>query len=153
MELYHDKLTKTTLARGTAIIFNNTFEFETKNKIIDKNGNYSIVEISLPNKLSIVLCCIYGPNIDNPVFNQVIEERILTFNNPIVIMGGDWTATLDVSMDNINYVYHNNPRRVKAIKKMSKNLNLVDGWRIANQDSKHGVREYQENKPGWTIFC
>ena len=85
----------TTLARGTAILFNNTFEFAAKNKIIDKNGNYCITEIELPGKLSIVLCCVYGPNIDNPSFYQKIEEEIQSFNNPIVIMGGDWNATMN----------------------------------------------------------
>ena len=126
----------TTLARGTAILFNNTFEFASQNKIIDKNGNYCITEIELPGKLSIVLCCVYGPNIDNPSFYQKIEEEIQSFNNPIVIMGGDWNATMNFKLDNIKYINHNNPRTVKTIRGMMKNLSLVDGWRVSNEDIK-----------------
>ena len=124
----------TTVSRGTAILFRNTFEFTIKDKIIDTNGNFCITELELHNKLSIVICSLYGPNIDNPNFFQNIENHILKFNNPIVIKGGDWNATLNFKMDNTKYVNHNNPRNVKAIKKLINNLNLQDAWRVANKE-------------------
>ena len=39
-------------------------------------------------------------------------------------------------MDNTKYVNHNNPRNVKAIKKLINNLNLQDAWRVANKEKK-----------------
>ena len=78
----------TTLSRGTAILFTNTFEFQIKEHKNDKNGNYSITEIELPNKLSLILGSIYGPNIDNQTFYEDLEEKILHFNNPLIILGG-----------------------------------------------------------------
>ena len=126
----------TTLSRGVAILFKNSFEFTLKKQNIDKKGNYSIVEIELSNKLCLLLGSVYGPNIDNQEFYELLEQKILEYNNPLIIIGGDWNATLNFKKDNINYINHNNPRNVRAIKKICNNLNLVDGWRVNNEDRK-----------------
>ena len=119
-----------TRSRGAAIIFNNSFEFELGDSIIDPSGNYVFTELSLPSKISIILGSIYAPNQDEPVFITNLIEKIERYENPNIILGGDWNSTRDFEKDNLNYVQQNNIRTTRAIDNMNTTLNLVDPWRI-----------------------
>ena len=66
-------------ARGTAILFNNNFEFKIINKETDRNGNYLNLEVLIENKYNILLLNVYGPNKDSPDFYIFIDETIITF--------------------------------------------------------------------------
>ena len=125
-----------TRARGTAILFRNSFEFSIGTKHIDPHGNYCISEISLSNGLNLVIGSIYCPNQDNPNFITNVDELIREFENPNVILGGDWNTTRNFSLDNLNYISQNNMRTTRAIDVLCNSLSLVDGWRINNPDKK-----------------
>ena len=125
----------TTQSRGTAVLFNNSFEFEILGNICDNLGNFTLVEITLHNDLSIVLGSIYGPNQDNPVFITNLVGHLEDFNNPNILLGGDWNCTRNYGLDNINYVAHNNKRMSLAIDSMCNDLSLIDPWRINNPNS------------------
>ena len=126
----------TTKARGTAILFNNTFEFDLGEIIKDTGGNYTLTELLLPNNLKLVIGSVYGPNQDNTPFFDTLSQDITKFENSLMILGGDWNSTRDYTLDNVNYVSHNNPKSVKAITRMCNEYNLVDSWRINNPDKK-----------------
>ena len=79
-----------TRSRGTAILLNNTFEFTLGTNIKSNTGNYCITELILPTKLSIVLATVYAPNQDDPDFIAEIISKIESFENPNIIIGGDW---------------------------------------------------------------
>ena len=86
-----------------AILFNNTFEFEVKSTKIDINGNYLFLEVELSGILTVILGSIYGPNNDNPDFYHGLDALLKEFENPNVIMGGDWNFTLNQEIDNLHY--------------------------------------------------
>ena len=60
-----------TRSRGVAVFFNNNFDFILHNTILDKCGNFIILDVEINNK-RITLVNIYGPNKDDPDFYQVI---------------------------------------------------------------------------------
>ena len=119
-----------THSRGTAILFNNTFEFSLGIIKNDPNGNYTLVELYLPNKLSLILGSIYAPNQDTPNFIQNIKIIIEEFENPNILLGGDWNSTRNYRLDNYNYVNQNNPKMTGAISELAKEFSLADAWRI-----------------------
>ena len=126
----------TTQARGTAILFDNTFEFSLGEQITSDIGNYTLVEMNLPTGMSIVLGSIYGPNQDTPEFYKDLGKLIEKFENPSIILGGDWNSTRNFSIDNKNYKTINNPRITKEIDNLCAVYNLVDPWRIYNPNRK-----------------
>ena len=124
--------TFTTQARGTAILFNNSFEFTIGEVKKDPEGNYTLAEINLSNNISVIIGSIYGPNQDTPNFYTHLDDLISQFENPNIILGGDWNSTREFTLDNKNYRNHNNPRSNKAITDLCQSYNLVDSWRINN---------------------
>ena len=121
-----------TRSRGTAILFNNTFEFTLGQNHIDAHGNFCLTEVHLPEKLSIVLGSIYAPNQDSPQFITDLEATLKQYDNPNIILGGDWSSTRNFSLDNFNYLSQNHPRTTRAISNLCNTFSLVDGWRINN---------------------
>ena len=117
-------------------MFRNFFEFNLGAKHIDPLGNYCISEVNMIDSLSIAIGSIYCPNQDNPNFIPKLDELIQEFENPNVILGGDWNTTRDFSLDNLNYVSQNNMRTTRAIDALCNSLALVDGWRINKPTKK-----------------
>ena len=126
----------TTNSRGTAILFNNTFEFQLGTCKQDPNGNFTLAEITLHTDIAIVIRSIYGPNQDDPQFIQTLTEVIEEFDNPNILLGGDWNCTRSHQLDNINYIAQNNKKMVLAIDTMCNKLSLVDPWRINHPTQK-----------------
>ena len=110
-------------SRGTAILINNTFKFTVGNLKNDPNGNYSFVEISLPTGLELVIGSIYAPNQDNPHFIRNFNALIEDYENPNILLGGDWNSTKNFNFDNLNYVTQNNLRMTQAINDLMNTFN------------------------------
>ena len=104
-----------TRSRGTAILLNNTFEFTIGITKTDPLGNYSLIELILPEKFTLVLGSIYAPNQDSPEFIQNLGSLLEEFENPNILVGGDWNSTRNFQLDNLNYVNQNNLRMTLAI--------------------------------------
>ena len=119
-----------TRSRGTAILFNNSFEFTIGQKHLDDQGNFCITEVHLPDKLSIVIGSIYAPNQDTPEFITELGTILKQYDN--IILGGDWNSTRNYNLDNFNYLTQNHPRTTRAITDMCNEFSLEDGWRVNN---------------------
>ena len=128
--------TYTSKSRGCSILINNTFEYTLGKIVKDDLGNYVLVEILLPNETSIVIGSIYGPNIDNADFYHKLDEIISHFNNPNIILGGDWNSTRNFKLDNNNYISQNNLKSTQAISNLMTKHNLIDIWRAKNPSKK-----------------
>ena len=126
----------TTQSRGTAILFKNSFEFEILKSTCDERGNYTLCEISLHNGFSLILGSVYGPNQDDPAFIHTLSDLLEEFNNPNMLLGGDWNCTRSFEVDNLNYISENNRRMSKALGDLCNNYSLVDAWRINNPTVK-----------------
>lgn len=124
----------TSQSRGVAILFNNNFDFEVKQTVKDKQGNYIILTIKTMNQ-EITLVNIYGPNNDNPQFYLTLQEKIRQLQNPKIIIGGDWNLVLNPSIDYYNYKHNNNVNAQKQVIDMIDQLELVDVWREVNPET------------------
>lgn len=89
-------------SRGTAILFNNNFEFTLHRTKSDENGNFTVIDIET-EKLRFTLVNLYGPNIDTPDFYREIEHIIEDFDNASVVICGDWNLVQSFSLDTSNY--------------------------------------------------
>ena len=112
-------------SRGTSILINNTFEYSLGNIIKGEKGNYVIMEIMLPNANNIVIGTVYGPNTDNENFYAELDNAISSFNNPVIIFGGDWNSTRNFSLDNNNYLAPNNQKNARALTKIINKHTLI----------------------------
>ena len=54
-------------SKEIAILINNTSKYNVHNEIIDKEGNYLILDITI-QEYRITLVALYGPNNDSPDF-------------------------------------------------------------------------------------
>jgi exonuclease III len=69
-----------TNARGTAILFNDNFEFKINKVKSDENGNYIAIDISC-GESRFTLISIYGPNEDNELFFVKLTQIAHEFEN------------------------------------------------------------------------
>jgi hypothetical protein len=58
------------------------------------------------------LISVYGPNEDEPIFFTMSKTKMEQFdNNNLTILGGDFNAVQDYSLDTLNIKHRNNPMR------------------------------------------
>ncbi len=133
-------------ARGVAIFINNDFEYKICEIKHDKNGNYLALDIHIQD-YKITLVNIYGPNNDTPDFFEEVENIVTHFDNPHVIICGDWNLVMNEKLDCYNYVRVNNPKARERVLQMCNELHLSDPWRIQNPDvQKFTWRQHDSNK-------
>jgi exonuclease III len=121
-------------SKGIAILINNTFKYNVHNEIIDKEGNYLILDITI-QKYRITLVALYGPNNDSPNFFTNIQDMVARIQNTSIIMVGDWNVLQDYETDTANYRSQNNIKAQRQIIDMKNSLDLIDIWRAINPDT------------------
>lgn len=123
-------------ARGTAIIFNNTFDFKVHEYVCDENGNYVILNVTLENT-QVTLVNIYGPNRDYPDFYKLVLEKASNFGNENYIICGDFNFILNPKIDCKYYKEDtiNNPNARKFILETIEELDLLDIYRELHPDT------------------
>ena len=73
---------------------NNTFDFK-GNKIIKNTcSNFIIVVLKTMDK-EIILANVYGPNKDDPLLVQILQENLQGPEDPNIVTAGDWNLVLD----------------------------------------------------------
>lgn len=122
-------------SRGVAILFKDTFSYKIHSSIIDKDGRYVILDMSIKDK-RFSLVGLYGPNEDNPTFFRNLKDEIDEIGNVSIIAGGDWNVVLDYEVDCKNYVQRNNQKSNEMIHEVKEYFNLEDVWRINNHRKK-----------------
>ena len=125
----------TSHSRGVAILINNTFTYKVYKEIIDPEGNFIILDMSIQD-CRMTLVALYGPNEDNPKFFEKLKLMISDFQNSSIIMVGDWNVVQDFNLDTVNYKSKNNPKSQEQILNMKESLDLIDVWRAFNPDVK-----------------
>ena len=132
---------KTSNSRGVAILLGEGVIVDVKRIEEDQDGNFIILDLKL-FEYDITLINLYGPNTDCPNFYTLLEKRIVEFDNPFVIMCGDWNVVQDFSLDTHNYIHMNNPKAKRRIQEMKNNLNVIDPWReIYANEKKYTWRQ------------
>ena len=59
---------------GVTILFNNNFSLKILRQLCNKEGRYIIVDLEV-GELTLMICNIYAPNIDDPVFSKTVSEQ------------------------------------------------------------------------------
>ncbi len=109
-------------ARGTAILFNNNFNFEIIKCITDPGGNYVGIKIKISEHFYTIIN-VYGPNNDTPEFFKKISEITESLDCENIIWCGDWNLVLNPRKDTYNYKNINNP---KARDELIESVNFWD---------------------------
>lgn len=120
-------------SRGSAILLKNNFEFKIHKTVADPEGNYIVIDISCFDT-RITMASIYGPNKDNPAFYKKLKEIVEEFQNPSIIMCGDWNIVQSYELDNNGYLHQNNPEARLKLIEIKRELDLIDPWREINTD-------------------
>ena len=126
----------TSSSRGVAILFKDTIPVKVNQSRIDNGGNLVVLDLTL-YEYDITLASLYGPNTDNPTFYTDLQRIITEFENPHVVICGDWNLVQDQTLDTHNYVHVNNPRARQQVTNMKDELDLCDPWRI-----RYPVKKY-----------
>lgn len=130
-------------SRGVAILINNNFNFKINGEKRDLTGNFLALDIEIEDS-KITLINVYGPNQDNPTFFNIITETIDEFENPNIIICGDFNLVInpDIDYDN-NYKNINNPKAREKLLEIIDNYALVDIFREHHENT----RRYTWRKP------
>ena len=109
-----------------SFLFNNKFEYKIENIVDDTNGNLIAVNITISNDLKLLLVNIYGPNKDNPIFYQELENIIINNSTDYTVVCGDFNIALNPPLDSKNYAATFNTNNPKSRKKVLELMNDLD---------------------------
>lgn len=115
-------------SRGTAILFNNNFDFKVVEHIHDAEGNYVAIQL-LMNEITYTVINMYGPNNDKPDFYEHIINLIKTFDSDKICLCGDWNLVINPKLDTYNYKNINNPKAREKVLELIDLFDLKDPWR------------------------
>ena len=79
---------------------------------------------------------VYGPYQDNPQFYRTLFQRVSEYDNDKIIMCSDLNFVLNPGIDYENYLHINNPRSRQVMLEFLEENNLLDIWRIMNEDKR-----------------
>jgi exonuclease III len=120
-----------------------SFQHTIHHQILDKEGRYIILDISINDK-RMTLINVYGPNEDEPIFFTMLMEQF--DNNNLTILGGDVNTVQDYSLDTLNTKHRNNPKSHEEINMIKEDLDLYDPWRVQNPETKMYTWHNSTNK-------
>ena len=79
---------------------------------------------------------IYGPNDDDAVFFDILNNELTQIQEENVIIGGDLNVILDSKMDKEGGRGDRKPKQRQIIQKIMEDHELSDVWRVVNPDKK-----------------
>ena len=79
---------------------------------------------------------IYGPNDDDAVFFDILDNELTQIQGENVIIGGDLNVILDSKMDKEGGRGDRKPKQRQIIQKIMEEHELSDVWRVVNPDRK-----------------
>jgi exonuclease III len=122
--------------RGCAVLLKKSLNCLVHARRDDPEENYLLLRISLQGKTFIV-GSIYGPNTNNPLFFDNLNNDLRSLGNYPIILAGDWNCTyssdpLNSNIDCINMRNLPNPLHSQLIDDLCNELTLEDPYRSLN---------------------
>lgn len=117
------------------VLINNNFDQKVENFKTDVNGNFILLDMKIQGT-KVTLINLYGPNEDNPQFYRTLKEKYSEYENDFLIICGDWNLVLNPEIDTFNYRHTNNPKARQIVSNLMDEDDLIDIWRIMNEDKK-----------------
>ena len=126
----------TSSARGVSIYLKDSLGYRLTQVERDEDGRFIVIELENtddPQK-RIVLCNLYAPNKDKPLFfHQLIKSMVNMSSN--IIMVGDYNLVLDTNLDRHGSSY-NNKKAQMVLEQIMQELSLIDVWRVRNPNTR-----------------
>jgi hypothetical protein len=85
-------------------MFRNGFDFKVNDSILDQNGRYIILDLTVYEHC-LTLVCLYGYNIDKPELFTEILQKSAGFANTSFLFCRDWNVVQNKSDDTYNVMY------------------------------------------------
>uniref|UniRef100_A0A8C7WW94 exodeoxyribonuclease III n=1 Tax=Oryzias sinensis TaxID=183150 RepID=A0A8C7WW94_9TELE len=83
----------------------------------------------------VILVNVYAPNVDDPSFFGLLENKLLEMGDHPIIMGGDFNEVMDPILDRSSRLSRTS-KAVTALGGMSEACSLVDIWRLQNPSGR-----------------
>ena len=115
-------------ARGTCIFIRSYIQNEVHKEILDQNGRYVILDITIDN-IRMTLASIYAPNDDSPEFITEVRDHIESIPNDNRLIGGDYNLVLDLILDKKGGRNTTHVKSQLKLKDWMESTDLVDVWR------------------------
>ena len=137
-------------SRGTCILFAPNVDIVIHDKLIDSNGRFIILNVTI-NEVKVTLANIYGPNNDDEAFFVDVFQHIDEMGNDDRIIGGDFNCVLNNDKDKKGgRANHINKNSQQLINMYVDETNLVDIWRAQHSTEKRFT--YHAKYRGQYIF-
>lgn len=120
---------------GTAVLFYPGFTVSLQSEIIDENGRYIILLLSIDNT-EVCFVNIYGPNIDNRLPFYTVKNYLRNLNCNHIIWGGDFNFVMNTNLDKIGGIPRTNFLARSAVYNIMQDFSLLDIWRELNPKAK-----------------
>lgn len=114
-----------TNARGVAILISKNFGCEVINKLMDDQGRIMILVLKIQNTI-ITIAGVYAPNQDDIQFFKKLFELVVSLNNDLKIIVGDFNTVLNVQKDLLGGRGCSNVKTRNFLNEAMLELDLVD---------------------------
>jgi exonuclease III len=126
--------------RGVGIVYKKGLALNVIRTALDPEENFLVALVELNNNM-LILASIYGPNVHNPYFFQLLYRELKAMGDHPIVIGGDFNATFskDTVEFNIDCIAMNdvpNIRHSNYINEFCEALNLMDPYRFLYPNKK-----------------
>lgn len=121
-------------ARGVLILTRRGLDIKFGESVKDLHGRYIISEVII-DQCEFIVCNIYAPNIDNPLFFKEVEAQLELYDNANIVYGGDFNFAVNPELDR-KFSHHNNDKARDTFMEFAEEKELVDVWRAMNPNEK-----------------
>jgi exonuclease III len=126
--------------RGVGIVYKKGLALNVIRTALDPEENFLVALVKLNNNM-LILASIYGPNVHNPYFFQLLYRELKAMGDHPIVIGGDFNATFskDTVEFNIDCIAMNdvpNIRHSNYINEFCEALNLMDSYRFLYPNKK-----------------
>ena len=124
---------------GVAVLLDSRFEYVIDDTDRDSKGRYILVRFKIQNE-TLVIVNVYAPTKDDnksqKLYFQQLSKKLDFHIGCNIIVGGDFNVCLNPDMDKRGGTKLKQSLCAKFIETMSEDLDLIDIWRVLNEDTK-----------------
>ncbi len=121
---------------GVAILIHKNVNFTVLNTVIDPEGRFLIIKLSIFDK-KLCIVSIYGPNVDDPSFFHGFFTALSEHLDCALVIGGDLNFGLNKEMDRLSTAgTQRNWESTNIVKQYMSDYGLCDAWRSLHTNSR-----------------
>ena len=122
-------------SRGVCILFKPSLYVQIVKSECHVDGRYVIMDMIIADCMFTVVC-LYGPNLDQPLFFNDFIRLLNTFHAKNIIFGGDFNFVFNLNLDKKQGTRRTNYKARDECLKIMDYFDLVDIWRERNPFSE-----------------